>query len=120
VSPYIVTTNRQAYSYSEDEFGRATTSKPQMSRRGVETLNEAKAHALQAAGTDHHIAFRSINNLTEQGGTITLPDGTVIEIEKVNGHAVAPALCPACGAGDCTTDTCPGYAEWHRQGSGSR
>jgi hypothetical protein len=82
--PYIVTT-KSRYSGANDLGYWATTS-----RRAVATLEEAHETAreacLYAPGSVKAIAqaVRDVFALSESGGTVTLPDGTVIEVDRVS------------------------------------
>jgi hypothetical protein len=72
--PYIVTTKREAIPLARD-FPHALPNGPDhVSRRAVATLEEAQDLVREAGAT---VAAAVI---TESGGTITLPDGSVIEV----------------------------------------
>lgn len=99
--PYIVTTTTPSADLgwrSEDPAQADVT------RRAVATLDEARRAALdlyeESAGLVASGA--TADTFGEQGGTVTLPDGTVIEVEPVSEatlyNAIRPTLCcPTCG-----------------------
>jgi hypothetical protein len=73
MSPYIVTTRRpEGYA---------------VSRRAVATLEEAREVVWEVLPAGSAWAGRAFT-----GGTVTLPDGTVIEVERTTWNALADAL----------------------------
>jgi hypothetical protein len=80
--PYIVTTRRPDRSYDHEVLGE---DRGGVSRHAVATLEEAQDHIYSVCAegeTDDEIIADEIDRMPEQGGTITLPDGTVIEVEQ--------------------------------------
>jgi hypothetical protein len=76
--PYIVTTKRRGY------MGLGLVRSPRVvSRRAVATLEEAQDLVREAGATVTAAV------ITESGGTITLPDGTVIEVEQTTWWTLA-------------------------------
>jgi hypothetical protein len=94
--PYIVTTKRKCDSCWDGRpkwagtmpappCGACGGSGESVSRRAVATLEEAQDHIYSVCAegeTDDEIIADEIDRMPEQGGTITLPDGTVIEVEQ--------------------------------------
>jgi cystathionine beta-lyase/cystathionine gamma-synthase len=80
--PYIVTTNSPRGSFYPPHPNVA------ISRRAVATLEEARSsvHAvIHPLRTNQRQGFDEASRLiTESGGTITLPDGTIIEVESTS------------------------------------
>jgi hypothetical protein len=93
--PYIITT-------SEPFDADVHTHRPAFTRRAVATLEETHDHVFEeiwaaygrTAGTnDATPALGQADALTESGGTIgPLPDGTVIEVERVDWDHVERAV----------------------------
>lgn len=65
--PYIIETRRNANARS---------------RRAVATLDEAQDYLMALAGEWQQEGIWP-NDLTDQGGTIPVPDGTIIEVRQV-------------------------------------
>lgn len=95
--PYIVTTKRQVVFCAEHEpfgHGKATMTESVLSRVEVATLDEAQATVRSEAGGLRDAGrigpsawgrlLRFGFNLSEQGGSINLPDGTVIEVSRAD------------------------------------
>jgi hypothetical protein len=84
--PYVVTTKRPPLSF--DPFNpRATPER--VSRRAVTTLEEARAAVITALV--ELAAPPTAFSIDESGGTIgPLPDGTLIEVERVHLSALYP------------------------------
>lgn len=93
--PYIITTRSPSASVRV-----AATQEPAVlvrSRRAVATLDEVRAaiDALVQAGS--YPTLGRIGKLTEDGGTVTLPDGTVIEVSTTDWYALIQAALDADG-----------------------
>jgi hypothetical protein len=84
VSPYIVTTKR----LGPDEGTGHVLARYSVSRRAVATLEEAQDLVREAGATVTAAV------ITESGGTITLPDGTEIEVEQTTPQAIYAELRP--------------------------
>jgi hypothetical protein len=85
VSPYVVTTKRR----DEDQPG-VTVSRV-LSRRAVATLGEARGLAALSCGISNPEHLRAASRLPESGGTVgPLPDGTVIQVERVTWAELLP------------------------------
>jgi hypothetical protein len=88
--PYIVTTNSPRGSFYPPHPNVA------ISRRAVATLEEARSsvHAvIHPLRTNQRQGFDEASRLiTESGGTITLPDGTIIEVESTSWYDLAVAV----------------------------
>jgi hypothetical protein len=81
--PYIVTTKRTVPTdLGRDEVADAGV----LSRRAVATLEEAQDLVREAGATVTAAV------ITESGGTITLPDGTEIEVEQRQWCQLAEAV----------------------------
>jgi hypothetical protein len=105
--PYIVTTTPREPEGWDDDSDFAP------SRRAVATLEEARRAARSTVErampidrpgfSPRHGFLCNTDALPEEGGTIgSLPDGTVIEVERVSEaalyNAIRPTLCcPTCG-----------------------
>jgi hypothetical protein len=77
--PYIVTTKRLARNVIDRNAWQV------VSRRAVDTLEEARERALSAGASTRDV----LRNISESGGTVgPLPDGTVIEVEQVTWAAL--------------------------------
>jgi hypothetical protein len=89
--PYIVTTKRP----EDGEFLNPVNGQSQpygptesLSRRAVATLEEARAVVKTTCGTDL-MAPLEASLLPGSGGAVTLPDGTVIEVEPILWESLA-------------------------------
>jgi hypothetical protein len=89
VSPYIVTTKKPAVQTHVE--GMTETHGHRLDRRAVATLDEAKDAVIDAAPEDSigkpaevALLAAEIAHLPEQGGTVSLPDGTVSEVEHAS------------------------------------
>lgn len=84
--PFIVATNRAC----DDAECSPRCRNRRVSRRAVATLEEARTAAQEPCGNDL-MARLDASLIPESGGTVTLPDGTVIEVEAQTwdqiGHA---------------------------------
>jgi hypothetical protein len=85
IVPYIITTNR----YLDDPTAEFLPgAKPGVSRRAVATLDEARDEVFRLwwqLDADSTSAKAVDDLVTDQGGTVgPLPDGTVIEVERVD------------------------------------
>jgi hypothetical protein len=59
------------------------------SRRAVATLDEARTYLYENVPSQRHVGWtHDVKHLPVAGGTITLPDGTVIEVERVEWDAL--------------------------------
>jgi 16S rRNA G527 N7-methylase RsmG len=92
--PYIITTTTASARSidSQRDVGYIVT------RRAVATLEKAREAVASSVRANNPYAFAKIvaakNAVTESGGTITLPDGTVIEVAPTTWHDILAALPP--------------------------
>lgn len=105
--PYIITTIK---GYAIERYGIDVARQTDSKRHAVATLDEARAVARAAipSGQPSHGARGDAEQLPRSGGTITLPDGTVIEVERVSKadmrvlvHSMRPPV-----------DVCPKSLAW--------
>lgn len=108
MNPYIVTVKRRG----NNVVPRVGRKMEVLSRRAVATLEEARTSAAEAVfehiGYEENLGYRrrplstpaftvACHDLTESGGTVgPLPDGTVIEVEKLSPLMLA-SRCGASG-----------------------
>jgi hypothetical protein len=87
--PYIITTKRERTMYQPGDPRRVKES-----RRAVAALDErAIWNSLYGVEVpDREETVEKIATLPESGGTVELPDGTVIEVEAVSRNAFADML----------------------------
>lgn len=76
--PYIVTTKRHVPEWHRDHMLTLKAHDEILSRVAVATLEDARDRIEKTEG----YAGNVYDDLPESGGTITLPDGTVIEVEE--------------------------------------
>jgi hypothetical protein len=82
--PYIVTTKRPGYRPSRIGY---LDDMRVVSRRAVATLEDARAAAQEACSGPDFMGPLEASLISESGGTVgPLPDGTVIEVERVDAY----------------------------------
>ena len=104
--PYVITTKRP----EQNEGGRGGVVRPpHFSRRAVATLEEARQRIVFALAHGEHMSedarmagwIGAEKRITENGGTVgPLPDGTVIEVERVGYRYLLDGLLVAPGTNE--------------------
>lgn len=97
--PYLVTTTTPEPAIPAPH-GEQDDGGPDVTRRATATLDDAKQEANRAlhgtydllADVDYARLGFAIDNLTEAGGTVTLPDGTTITVARVTEQDLVNAL----------------------------
>lgn len=90
MTPFIVTTKRPVDAVDCGHPEAPRDGWP-VSRRAVATLEEARTAAQKPCGKDL-MARLEASLIPESGGTVSLPDGTVIEVESSTAQTLIDSL----------------------------